>query len=128
MSRSTPSTAPQPLREALKTSLAVLLHEEADPACTGEPPYTYTEQKAEALVDRAFDSPVVTDALNADVGVQVFTDDDIVEASSGEYRYVRFEECPSDPDERCQSEYHHWGRGDHVVPLDPDWSRGDDPA
>ena len=127
MTQRSPVVEPQ-LQEALKTALAVMLHEEADPKCIGDPPYTYTQEKAETLVDRAFESPVVLNALNAEVGVQDFASGNLTVMEPGEYRYVRFEECPTDPDERCQSEYHHWGRGDHVVPLDPDWSRGDDPA
>jgi hypothetical protein len=101
--------------------MAVLLHEEADPDCIGEPPYTRTAEQAASLVDQAFDSPIVANALEAHIGVQDFASGNLTVMEPGEYRYVRFEDCPTDPDERCRSEYHHYGRGDHVVPLDPDW-------
>lgn len=34
------------LREALKTALSTALHEDVDPACTGEPPFTDTQAQA----------------------------------------------------------------------------------
>jgi hypothetical protein len=61
------------------------------------------------------------DPPDPDIGIQAFVNGDTWEATEGQYRWVRFEDCPTPVDERCQSEYHHWGRGCHMVPLDPDW-------
>ncbi len=54
------------LREALVTALSVLLHEDADPDCGGDPPYSQTEEQAQALVGRAFATPIVENALAAE--------------------------------------------------------------
>ena len=53
--------------------------------------------------------------------IQAFVNGDIIEAGPDEYREVYYEPCPT-PGEKCDSEHHHYGRGDHLVPFDPDWS------
>ena len=59
------------------------------------------------------------------IGVQVF-EPDIIEVPPGYYRFVRYEPCPLGRRRKhCTNEHHHWGRGDHVVPLHPEWNVGD---
>jgi hypothetical protein len=59
------------------------------------------------------------------IGVQVFHPD-IMEIEAGDWRFVRYEPCPLGRNRKnCKSEHHHWGRGDHVVPVNPDWKIGD---
>ena len=60
------------------------------------------------------------------IGVQAFYPD-ILEIPAGQWRFVRYEPCPLGPIKKktCPDEHHHWGRGDHVVPVNPDWKIGD---
>jgi hypothetical protein len=52
--------------------------------------------------------------------IQAFVNGDIIEAGPSEWREVYYEDCPT-PGAPCDSEFHHYGRGDHLVPVDPDW-------
>ena len=59
------------------------------------------------------------------IGVQVFSPD-LSETEPGQWRFVRFMPCPLGRNRRhCKDEHHHWGRGDHVVPLHSDWMIGE---
>jgi hypothetical protein len=109
------------LHDALATALASLLHEDADPDCTGQPSYFDTKAQAESLVERAFQTPIVQNAVEKPY-IQAFVNGDIIEAAPDEWREVYYEPCPTPAEKHCDSEYHHYGRGDHLVPLDPDWS------
>jgi hypothetical protein len=51
------------LREALETALSVVLHDQADPECSGEPPYDATHEQAIALTDAVLRAPIVRAAL-----------------------------------------------------------------
>lgn len=56
------------------------------------------------------------------IGIQAFRPD-IIEIEPGAWRFVRYEPCPLGRNRRrCTSEHHHWGRGDHVVPVNPNWT------
>lgn len=95
---------------------------------------TPTIQEIGAILDRSYPAmphhealDIINEAREAvarvgypDIGVQDFASGNLTVMEEGQYRYVRFEDCPS-VDETCDSEHHHYGRGDHVVPLDPDW-------
>ena len=116
----TPPLDTQPIEMALRTALSSLLHEQADPECTGEPSYFVTQAQAESLVEQLMQTPVVQNALEKP-HIQAFVNGDIIEAGPDEYRAVYYEPCPT-PSERCDDEYHHHGRGDHMIPFDPDWS------
>jgi len=54
------------LLDALETALAVVLHEELDPGCTGEPPYTETHERAGILAEIVMATPVVQNAIEAE--------------------------------------------------------------
>ena len=109
------------LAEALTVALSTVLHEDADPECTGEPSFFLTQAKAESLVEQALQMPIVQNALDKPHIQAFLADGNVFEAAPGEWREVYCEECP-DPLGRCDSEYHHFGRGDHMVPVDPGWS------
>ena len=47
------------LRTALETALSVVLHEEIDPDCSGEPPYSTTHARAVLLTEMVLRAPVV---------------------------------------------------------------------
>jgi hypothetical protein len=51
------------LEKALITALSVELHKDADPDCTGQPPYDVTQAQAESLVERIMRSPIVHNAI-----------------------------------------------------------------
>jgi hypothetical protein len=51
------------LRAALGTALSVALHEQADPQCTGEPPYDVTQAQAASLIEEIWRAPIVRAAL-----------------------------------------------------------------
>lgn len=69
-------------------------------------------------------SPPPSSTLDG-IGVQVFAPD-LSETEPGQWRFVRFEPCPRGRSRRfCKDENHHWGRGDHVVPLHPEWNIGE---
>lgn len=109
-----------PLADALTVALSTLLHEDADPKCTGTPSFDVTQAQAVSLVERAMQTPIVQNAIEKPY-IQAFVNGDIIEAGPGEWREVYYEPCPN-PSKKCDSEYHHHGRGDHMVPVDPDWT------
>jgi hypothetical protein len=53
------------LREALETALSVALHEQADPGCSGVPPYDVTHEQAIAITEAMLRTPIVRAALAA---------------------------------------------------------------
>jgi hypothetical protein len=97
-----PAGLREALRDALVTALSVTLHEHADPACSGDPPYGATQEQAVAIVNDMLRMPVIravlatTSAGDADghdhwyACVRCGADNGLNEASGGEpARYLR---------------------------------------
>jgi hypothetical protein len=88
------------------------------PCCGATPFERYASDERMTL-----DPELVTCGRDLEYGVQAFVNGDIFEANPGQWRLVHFDPCPNKRKRaRCESQYHHWGRGDHAVPLDADWS------